>query len=356
MNDASRLWYVRLISEFERLGMTRSKLDNALFYYHYEGKLIGVATTHVDDVVWAGTKYFEDKVIKVIKQTFKISRENRLHFVYLGLCLEQRNSNIQLHQKEYSDQLKSIEIVNRKNRKPTDEISDIEKAELRSRIGQLNWLSTQTRPDISYDVCQASVNFQKAVLKDLDQINKVVRKVKYDNVMLNFKDIGNLNGCKVICYSDASFRNLNEEGSQGGFIVFIQNKNDEIIPIQWQSKRIKRIVKSTIAAECLSMIEASEAAYLLKLLLEEILAGNCNIDISCVIDNQSLHNAIHSTKCVEDRGLRPDIALLREKLANGEITDVKWVESSQQLADCLTKAGASSKQLLEVLSSGMLQN
>ena len=104
------------------------------------------------------------------------------------------------------------------------------------------------------------------------------------------------------------------------------------------------------------MIEASEAAYLLKLLLEEILAGNCNIDISCVIDNQSLHDAIHSTKCVEDRRLRPDIALLREKLANGEITDVKWVESSQQLADCLTKAGASSKQLLEVLSSGMLQN
>ena len=125
LNDASRLWYVRLISEFERLGMTRSKLDNALFYYHYEGKLIGVATTHVDDVVWAGTKYFEDKVIKVIKQTFKISRENRLHFVYLGLCLEQKDSNIQLHQKEYSDQLKSIEIVNRKNRKPTDQLSKL---------------------------------------------------------------------------------------------------------------------------------------------------------------------------------------------------------------------------------------
>ena len=65
---------------------------------------------------------------------------------------------------------------------------------------------------------------------------------------------------------------------------------------------------------------------------------------------------MYSTKCVEDRRLRPDIALLREKLAKGEIKDIKWVESSLQLADCLTKAGASSRPLLEVLSSGKLYN
>ena len=270
--------------------------------------------------------------------------------------LEQNEISILLHQKEYSDQLKCIEIANRKNRKATDEINEQEKGQLRSRIGQLNWLSTQTHPDISYEVCQASVNFKRAILKDLENINKVIKKLKYEDVTLKFKNLGKLSECKVLCYSDASFRNLNEEGSQGGFILFICNKNDEVIPIQWQSRRLKRIVKSTIAAECLSLIEASEAAYLLKILLEEILAENCCIEVSCTIDNQSLHDAVYSTKCVEDRRLRPDIALLREKLATGEIKDIKWVESSLQLADCLTKAGASSRPLLEVLSSGKLHN
>ena len=92
LNDASRLWYVRLITEFEKLGLKRSKLDNAIFYYHDNGRLIGVATTHVDDVVWAGTNYFKNKVIKAVKETFKISRESQLHFIYLGLCLSKMRS------------------------------------------------------------------------------------------------------------------------------------------------------------------------------------------------------------------------------------------------------------------------
>jgi hypothetical protein len=163
------------------------RLDNAIFYYHDNGRLIGVATTHVDDVVWAGTNYFKNKVIKAVKETFKISRESQLHFVYLGLCLEQNEICILLHQKEYSDQLKCIEIANRKNRKATDEITEQEKGQLRSRIGQLNWLSTQTRPDISYEVCQASVNFKRAILKDLENINKVIKKLKYEDVTLNIR-------------------------------------------------------------------------------------------------------------------------------------------------------------------------
>ena len=48
---------------------------------------------------------------------------------------------------------------------------------------------------------------------------------------------------------------------------------------------------------------------------------------------------------MEDRRLRIDIAVLRNMLERGEVEEVSWVDTSLQLADCLTKKGASSRQL-----------
>ena len=41
---------------------------------------------------------------------------------------------------------------------------------------------------------------------------------------------------------------------------------------------------------------------------------------------------------------------MHDMLKNKEITEIKWVPSKWQLADVLTKSGASSSKLLEVLS------
>ena len=49
-----------------------------------------------------------------------------------------------------------------------------------------------------------------------------------------------------------------------------------------------------------------------------------------------------------------DIAILQEMLKNKGIFEIEWVDSSHQLADSLTKAGASSAKLLATLKSGKL--
>ena len=51
----------------------------------------------------------------------------------------------------------------------------------------------------------------------------------------------------------------------------------------------------------------------------------------------------------ENKKLRVDIAALRERLGNGEIDKVHWVETSYQIADCLTMIGASTVALLNTL-------
>ena len=75
--------------------------------------------------------------------------------------------------------------------------------------------------------------------------------------------------------------------------------------------------------------------------------------IKAYADSKSLRDALHTSNSVEDLSLRVNIGRLREMINLGEIS-VHWVEGKKQLADVLTKRGASSENLLRVLDSCML--
>ena len=68
-------------------------------------------------------------------------------------------------------------------------------------------------------------------------------------------------------------------------------------------------------------------------------------------DNELLCDAVHSTKTIiEDKQLKIDIGILREMLHNREISSIEWIDSDKQLADPLTKGGASTNKLMEALN------
>ena len=199
------------------------------------------------------------------------------------------------------------------------------------------------------------MSFKEAKVKDLLRINKIIRKLQSESVHLKFIDLGDLRRCRVINYSDASHRNLSNEGSQGGFIIFICNQHNQVTPVQWQSKKVRRVVRSTLAAESLAQLDAADASFLIKSLPVELLqCSSDKIKIESITDNKSLFETLYSTKTTEDKRLRVDIAALRERLGNGEIDKIHWVETSYQNADCLTKSGASTVALLDTLREGKI--
>ena len=71
-----------------------------------------------------------------------------------------------------------------------------------------------------------------------------------------------------------------------------------------------------------------------------------------VTDSKNLEEAIHSTSLVEDSWLVPDIAVIKEAVEEKTVTHVRRVKSQEMLANCLTKAGASGMELLNVLRIG----
>ena len=347
--DAARAWYLRVREELLNLGVEASSYDSALFYWTCGGCLKGIICVYVDDFVFAGTDEFYETVIAKLQSLFLVGTVEQGSFKYVGInIVNLPNGGISVDQCEYSKSIKTVSVSRERVATRNSELSSDEKMEYRSLVGQLNWIGTQTRPDILFDVCELSVSCSGATVDHVLRLNKVVSRLQNQQVKINFPQTDEIGEMCLEGYSDASFGNLPKSASMGGFIIFLRDKSGRRCPIYWQARKIRRVVKSTIAAETLALLDCAEAAVYIANILCEI-TGNA-LKIYCLVDNKSLVDSLHSSKNVEDRRLRIDLAVLQDMLLRKEIADVSWVATGLQLADCLTKRGASTAKLLEAIS------
>lgn len=70
-------------------------------------------------------------------------------------------------------------------------------------------------------------------------------------------------------YSDVSFNSFPNGGSQGGYLVFICDKNKKSMPIAWSSNKLKRVYHSALAAENLTLSDGCNFAFFMKNLVKE---------------------------------------------------------------------------------------
>ena len=145
--------------------------------------------------------------------------------------------------------------------------------------------------------------------------NKIIRKLQHQDTCLRYPTTFEMQSCCVVSFCDASFGNLPNAGSQGGFVSLLVDKNGLYCPVAWQSRKVRRVVKSTLAAECLAAVEAAEITVYLALLLKEIFQPYNTINIYIYCDNENLVNAVHSSTNLEDKRLLIDICVLRGMLA-----------------------------------------
>ena len=52
---------------------------------------------------------------------------------------------------------------------------------------------------------------------------KIIQRIKSEPLELKFNGLGNLDNVKIIVYNDSSYGNLDNGGSQGGFILVLAN-------------------------------------------------------------------------------------------------------------------------------------
>ena len=352
LNDAPRAWYERVEQELVQLGGKSSIYDDAMFMWHdNNGELIGLLVSHVDDFVYCGTAFWHRSVMDKMIAKFNISSQAQGSFKYIGLNVVQRENEVLLDQHDYVRNLQPIQLTSERMKSRDESLTETERTSLRSLSGQILWTTTQTRPDTAYDACVVGNYGNEPTVKNIIMANKAIKKLKDNKLKLVFPNIGQPKKWKVITYGDAAHANLPSGASQGGTLVFLEG-NGRVAPIIWQSKKLNRVTKSPFASETMAGAETADAGVLIAAMVTELFRIPTPT-VECWTDSKSLIDHLNTSHVIQDCRLRVDMARIREMVKLKEI-HLRWLPNKLQLADPLTKAGASSKRLLEVLTSGRL--
>ena len=211
------------------------------------------------------------------------------------------------------------------------------------------------------------------VIGDLLHVNKTLSKIKTSPLCIFYPRLGDVEKCKLYCFSDASLNNLQSGKSAGGFLVCLVNSAGQSCPLFWKSKTLRRVVRSTLAAETTAMVDVLDIGYYFSYCLSEMLycrqsdslsnrihnvsSFYCDkvLPIVAFTDNESLYRNSYATTMVNEYRLRIDLAIIKQMLEKRELEGIHWLSSGKQLADCLTKQGANPLKLLCALESGKLQ-
>ena len=119
-------------------------------------------------------------------------------------------------------------------------------------------------------------------------------------------------------------------------------------------RKLKRIVTSSTAAETLALNDVISEVVFIKAVLSEIVGEMSEMPVHVYTDSKNVKKAVYSTSLVEDPRLRTEIAVLGESIEKGEIDKLVCIPGKKMVANCLTKKGASSRDLLDILRNGYL--
>ena len=279
--------------------------------------------------------------------------ENSEAFTYIGINIKQNpDMSITVDQQNYTNSLNLIPLTKEQTLEPQRKLNERETKLLKNAIGQLNWLANISRPEISYQVSTISAKIKTATIADIKETNKIIKLVKQNKSFITFPSL-HLPSTKVVMYSDASFNNITDGNSQGGYIVFLSDKHNNSSPIAWKSTKLCRVARSTSAAETLAFMEGPDTAYFVSQTGKESTSIPPLSSITTYTDNKSLYDSTNKTNQVADRRIRVEISAIREMKDKDEIS-INWISQESQVADCLTKKGASYTNMVSALQNGKL--
>ena len=354
--NAPLLWYLELKNALINLGMKVSPFDPCIFILpKTNGKGIhGLLGIHVDDGLMAGDSEFH-KAIDQLEQKYPFGSKSRNDFVFTGIHVSQKDDHsIELNQSKYVEDIPPIHIERNRRQDPNQVINEEERQGLRGLVGSLQYATTNTRPDLAAKVSFIQSKITTACITDLLEANRILQEAKNTkDTKITIKSIP-LEDIRFVSFSDASFATRSKSQSQKGCLILAASKQigewqaSDVSPLMWYSRKIARVVASTLASETYALSGAIDLLGWLRLHWmwlcepsdlwkrpEEAL--RCTAEAYAVVDCKSLFDLLQKTtipQCQEYRTML-EALIIKDRIKEGII--VKWVHSAAQLADTLTK-------------------
>lgn len=267
--DAPYLWYKTLQAELLQLGFIASPFDPCVFllWDAQQSKPQGILGIHVDDGLCGGNSAFQEK-IQTLERKYPFGSRKMGSFTFTGIDLHQEpNKNITLSQSTYVRKIKPIPIASSRKEQEESKITEEEKQNLRGLIGSLQFASVNTRPDLASRLSSLQSQINSATVGTLILANRTLHEAKrHHDVTVTVQAI-ETRQVRFLSFSDASFASRKAPTSQAGNIILATHQRIEenvacpISPISWGSKKIQKVVTSTLAAETMSLSSSLDHNY-----------------------------------------------------------------------------------------------
>eukprot|EP00435_Cladocopium_sp_Y103_P027554 s1421_g6.t2 len=236
-----------------------SPLDPCLFVLTdaSTGFVHGAIGMHVDDGLCFGDSMF-DKALAQLESRFPFGSKRERDFLFTGIHIYQDEFyNIHLSQSEYTLGIDPIHVDRHRRKNETETVTETERQSLRGVIGSLQYAATNSRPDLSAKLSFLQSRINCATIADLLDANRLLGEAKkYSDTTITISSIPE-EKVRIVAYSDASFASRAKQQSQKGDIF--HQKSAMASPLVWYSKKIERVVASTLAAETFALSSAEDA-------------------------------------------------------------------------------------------------
>ena len=179
---------------------------------------------------------------------------------------------------------------------------------------------------------------------------------------------------RIVCISDRAVKREDSEGlaMRGAFVCIVQDIPDspggQLHIIEHYSRKQKRVVRSTFAAELHALVDSIEHGKLLMYAMCEVYFGpqkpehlvqieelaRWPIPLEAVVDAYAVYStaAKQESKNPEEQTLVTLVMVIREMLKSHRLNKIWWVDTRDMLADGLNKGSIPREPLLALASHG----
>ena len=158
------------------------------------------------------------------------------------------------------------------------------------------------RPYIAFDVCQLGTNFKYSEDKDFKYAYKIIAYLTQEPVQIMYQNLGNECNLKLSIFADVSHGNLSDGGSQSGYLIMLVGDDGKCSLLNWQSKRIKHVLRGTLAAETLALNDAVDDGIYISEIVSELLFNEAkSLPIEIYTNSKSWYNAIKSKENILEK-------------------------------------------------------
>ena len=252
---------------------------------------------------------------------------------------------------QYKHELEPTEVSKADKTKPERLLNSKEHTQFRGGVGSLGWFVDHCCPQLSFQLAELRRKQSSPTVQDSLRLNKVIRTAKAIESKIKIRSVEHF---RFMGVHDAAHANLEGGASQQGHLILavhasISNCRVPVSVLSWQSRKIKRVVRSNLAAETCSTSTCQEHPDWTRTMWEHTTRSDFVLEDyeQCltarpsilVTDCKSLYDAIHkegAAPASTDKRLAIELAIVKAQAVSGE-TDLRWIDARNQIADCLTK-------------------